>query len=160
MYKLFVDLDGVLVDFERGVREVTGKDVSAQTARDMWKALARNGSFYTHLHWLEGGARLWDFAKKHEPVILTGLPWGGWAEAQKREWCARELGPEVPVITCMSRDKATRGREATPEGMVPVLVDDRERIKESWIEMGGIFVHHTSAETSLEQLKALLDQGS
>ncbi|HKJ86866.1 MAG TPA: hypothetical protein VKA06_12370, partial [Spirochaetia bacterium] len=89
------------------------------------------------------------------PTILTGLPLGRWAEPQKRAWCARELGPEVPVITCMSRNKAVRAREATSDAETPVLVDDRDWLRESWEEMGGVFVHHTDAVTSVEEIEAL-----
>lgn len=38
-------------------------------------------------------------------TILTGLPRGGWAEKQKREWCERELGQAVHVICCQSKEK-------------------------------------------------------
>lgn len=38
---------------------------------------------------------------------------------QQRKWCKRELGEDVPVITCMSRDKHTYCRPGN------VLIDDR-----------------------------------
>jgi hypothetical protein len=87
--------------------------------------------------------------------VLTGLPLGNWAKPQKLEWCRRELGESVPVITCMTRDKALRAREATPESEIPVLVDDRLSLRESWERIGGVFIHHLSAELSVERLSAL-----
>jgi hypothetical protein len=34
-----------------------------------------------------------------------------------------------------------------------VLIDDREALAADWISKGGIFVHHTSTETTLQQLR-------
>jgi len=34
-----------------------------------------------------------------------------------------------------------------------VLIDDRLALREAWEENGGIFVHHTSAERTLEVLR-------
>jgi hypothetical protein len=49
MYKIFIDLDGVLADFERGVLRVTGKTVEELETRAMWRALAAYPEFYTGL---------------------------------------------------------------------------------------------------------------
>jgi len=156
MHELFVDLDGVLADFDAGVKRATGSYPDELPPRRMWPQLARADGFYEHLDWMPDGRRLWDAVEPLRPTILTGLPLGRWAEPQKRAWCARELGEEVPVITCMSRDKAARAREAVPDGRTPVLVDDRERLRESWERMGGIFVHHTDAESTLRALESVL----
>ena len=59
------------------------------------------------------------------------------------------LGPEVPVITCMSREKA--GYAAPGH----VLVDDREIAREGWVSKGGIFIRHTDAEHSIAALTDL-----
>lgn len=155
MYKIFIDLDGVLADFERGVTGVTGKTVEELEVRAMWKALAAHPEFYTGLEWTPDGRTLWEYVKDRSPTVLTGLPLGNWAKPQKLEWCRRELGESVPVITCMSRHKARRAREATPEGEIPVLVDDRRSLRESWERIGGIFIPHVSADRSIAQLSAL-----
>ena len=156
MHKLFVDLDGVLVDFDKGVLQVTGSYPSELSPRRMWSQLARTPGFYEHLDWMPDGRELWSAVRELEPIILTGLPMGTWAEPQKRAWCARELGPQVPVITCMSRNKAVRAAEATPQDATPVLIDDRERLREAWQEMGGVFILHESAQSSITRLETVL----
>ncbi|WP_455381185.1 glutathione S-transferase N-terminal domain-containing protein [Salinispira pacifica] len=155
MYKLFVDLDGVLVDFEKGVREVTGREVHEMSPRQMWPKLARAPHFYAGLDWTPDGRELWQHIEKHGPTVLSGLPLGFWARPQKIEWCRRELGEDVPVITCMSREKARKGAAATPDGQVPLLIDDRESICESWEQMGGVFVLHRSASETIGKLQEL-----
>ena len=109
---------------------------------------------------MSDGKQLWDEVADLDPTILTGLPLGRWAEPQKRAWCARELGPGVPVIACMSKAKAKHARSAAPEPLVPILIDDRVSLQEAWVRMGGVFIHHTSAGSSIEQLRAVVGSGS
>lgn len=146
---LFLDLDGVLADFDRGVQLATGKLPHELPVKAMWQALAKVSDFYGNLALMPDAPRLWAFCQPHQPTILTGLPLGRWAEAQKRRWVAKVLGPDVPVITCMSRDKQ---RFAVPGA---VLVDDRASIQPAWEAAGGAFVLHRDAETSIAALKRL-----
>jgi hypothetical protein len=155
MHSLFVDLDGVLADFETGVRDATGLLPHEQKPAHMWRLLARTPGFYEHLAWMPDGRELWAAVTAAQPKILTGLPLGWWAEPQKRAWCARELGPDVPVFACMSRAKARVAREHAPEPAIPVLIDDRESLRDAWEAMGGIFIHHTGASTSIAALGEL-----
>lgn len=147
--KLFLDLDGVLADFDRGVEKVTGRRPDQLPTGVMWAALSKSKDFYGTLELMSDARALWEFCQPHDPVILTGLPMGKWAEAQKRRWVANMLGEKVEVITCMSRDKHKFA------GPGHVLVDDRPKLRDAWIEAGGIFVLHTSAEQSIAELKAL-----
>jgi hypothetical protein len=147
--KLFLDLDGVLADFDRGVREVTGSRPEDLTLATMWAALARAPRFFETLAFMEDAEALWRFCAPHHPTILTGLPLGTWAPEQKRRWVARMLGAHVPVVTCMSRQKPRWS------GAGHVLVDDRVSAREGWVRKGGVFVHHVSAEHSIAALRAL-----
>jgi len=85
------------------------------------------------------------------PVILTALPKSDAADVdkQKRAWVAENLGPEVKVITCTTREK--------PLYCLPgdVLVDDRTVNKVNWELAGGVFIHHTSAAESLPQINSI-----
>lgn len=147
--KLFVDLDGVLADFDRGVEIVTGRRPDQLSTREMWRALSREPDFFGALGMMVDAKELWAHCKPHRPVILTGLPIGSWAAPQKRRWVANMLGEDVEVITCMSRDK--------PDWSAPghVLVDDREKTKAGWEAKGGTFILHRTAAESIAALKAL-----
>jgi hypothetical protein len=158
MHKLFVDLDGVLADFEEGVQRVTGRHPDEMHPHTMWKQLAAEPGFYEHLEWMPDGRLLWEKVRGLEPTILTGLPLGKWARAQKLAWCARELGPDVPVITCWSRQKASVAERVTPPSATPVLIDDRDWLRGRWESIDGIFIHHTDAETTIRTLEELLDE--
>lgn len=158
MARVFVDLDGVLADFDAGALAVLGmapKDYQqVHGAAVMWKKLASTPDFYTNLPVIDGALAMLDVIWEESPLtqILTGLPLGKWAEPQKREWCERHVGSHVPVICCMSRDK---WQYCTPGD---VLIDDREEARVDWEGAGGVFIHHTDAESSLAALRAVLGE--
>jgi len=152
---MFVDLDGVLVDFDAGVRKLCGASPDQLEPSSMWKAIAHAKGFYEHLDWMADGKELWAMLQHLSPFILTGLPRGTWAEPQKRRWCGRELGSEVKVITCLSKNKHLAAKDVLDLETVPVLIDDRYGLKEDWEDMGGIFIHHTSAFATLAIVREL-----
>ncbi len=149
---LYVDLDGVLADFDKACVELTGfKPVDGKRQGIMWAAMAKHPNFFGSLDWMPDGEELWDYCKQYKPTILTGIPRGGWAAKQKREWCYRKLGYDVPVITCFSSNK--------PDYCNPgdILVDDRTKIMEQWKMKGGLYILHTSAKESIEHLTRYFD---
>jgi hypothetical protein len=77
--RLFVDLDGVLADFDEGVKQVTGRTPEQQSPQEMWRklgAVAKPG-FFANLRWTQQcGEELWNAVKRSSPSILTGLPRG------------------------------------------------------------------------------------
>ena len=159
-FAVFCDLDGVLVDFDRGVEELTGRVPSEQNPRHMWPRLANTPDFYSRLQWMPDGRELWNYLKPYRPVILTGLPLGRWAKPQKIEWCRRELGERVPVLAGWSKNKAADAQtylesQGLDESLTPLLIDDREKTKEQWERMGGIFILHRDAETTIAELQKL-----
>ena len=154
-YQLFLDLDGVLVDFEMGVLKTTGRLPMQLQLSKMWTRLERTPSFFEHLPWTHDGQNLWTSTQHLQPFILTGLPRGEWAAAQKRAWCKRELGVNVPVLTCPSKDKADIAWRHLLAHQTPVLIDDRTKHQTRWEQSGGVFIHHTSAASSIAALYAL-----
>ena len=152
MSHLFLDLDGVLADFDAGARKVLGMSPQAFEAkhskREFWRRLARAKDFYATLPLLPDAMELFDAAKHLEPTILTGLPLGNWAAPQKVKWAAEHF-PGTRIITTMARDKY---RHMT--GM-DVLVDDRSDHRDKLENAGGTFIHHAIARDSIRQLAAI-----
>ena len=147
--RLFLDADGVLADFDEGARRLLGmtpRQYEAKHGRGaFWKRLAQAKNFYGTLPEMPDARVLYEGVKHLKPTILTGLPLGRWAAPQKIEW-AEEHFPDVPIITCMARDKHKHMKRGD------VLVDDRENHRAAYEEAGVVFVHHKSAEDSLRQL--------
>lgn len=154
---IFCDLDGVLADFDAGVRQLTGSSPEDMPVSQMWRAIsgsrARNG-FFGSLDWMSDGEELWDAIAPCNPTILTGIPTGGSdAVKQKKGWCWRRLGAEVPVVCCAS--SAKRQYASRDPSHVTILIDDRTSNGRQWEVAGGLFVHHKSTATTLATLHRL-----
>ena len=147
--QLFLDCDGVLADFERGAHDVLGMGVDAYVQRHglgkFWAQLARAPDFYARLPLLPGATELFEAVRHLDPVILTGLPRGNWAAAQKVKWAEQHF-PGTRIITCMAVDKRKHAHPAD------VLVDDMAKHRRLWEEAGGIFIHHRNSADTLRQL--------
>jgi hypothetical protein len=148
--QLYLDCDGVLADFDKGAAAVLGMKPKAFEHRHgigrFWAKLATAPDFYFSLPLLPDAMRLYEAVKHLDPVILTGLPRGGWAADQKVRWAAQHF-PGVRIITTMARDKRDHAKEGD------VLVDDQLKHRHLWEEAGGVFIHHKDAESSIEELK-------
>jgi hypothetical protein len=147
--QLYLDCDGVLADFDAGVRNYLGlpaaEFIEKRGAGTFWKKLATHGDFYGHLPLMPDARELFDAVKHLDPIILTGLPRGNWAAPQKVRWAAEHF-PGTKILTVMAVDK----RNHCTEG--DVLVDDTLKHRLLWEEAGGIFVHHKNARESLAEL--------
>lgn len=149
--KLFLDCDGVLADFDSYAHAYFGKNPREAEAEmgsaAFWKHLEAKGDFYRNLPVMQDAHVLVAGVAHLEPKILTGCPRGNWAQAQKVAW-AEEHFPGLPVITCRSADK----RDHALPG--DVIIDDWPQHRHRWIAMGGIWISHYDAETSLAALWA------
>ena len=158
MPQLFLDCDGVLADFDRAATALLGlpprEFERRHGAREFWRRLARHDDFFGSLPLMPDAQALWDATAHLRPVILTGVPGGGWAAPQKVRWAARHF-PDAQVVTTLARAK--RDHIGAPGD---VLVDDTPTYRHLWEEAGGRFVLHRSARESLAGLRALrLDVG-
>ncbi len=151
MRQLYLDCDGVLADFDTGATAVLGLPPRAFEKRHglarFWQKLSQAPDFYFGLPLLPDAMELFEAVRHLNPVILTGLPRGNWAADQKVRWAARYF-PGTAIITTMARDKRNHAREGD------VLVDDLDRHRHLWEEMGGAFIHHKSAQESLAELRS------
>lgn len=150
--QLFLDCDGVLANFDARAEEVFGEHPRVAERRigtpEFWRLLRETDAFYAQLPLMPDARELFVAVEHLDPIILTGCPLGGWAEPQKHAWAAAHF-PGVRIITTMSVNK----RDHMQPG--DVLVDDYLKYRDLWEGAGGIFVHHTSAENSIADLRAI-----
>lgn len=151
MRQLYLDCDGVLADFDKGATVILGLPPRTFEERHglgkFWQKLAQAPDFYFSLPLMDDAMELFEAVRHLEPVILTGLPRGNWAADQKVRWAAEHF-PGTRIITTMARNKRDHAKEDD------VLVDDQERHRQLWEEIGGVFIHHKTARDSTEQLRA------
>lgn len=132
---LFCDLDGVLADFEQGVLKKFKKPIEEINPGLLWGVINKSNTFFESLPWMEKGKELWEHIKQYDPIILTGVPPGSkTAVEQKIRWCKRELGTDIQVITCATKDKPKFCLSNS------ILIDDRSDNLHAWNNKGGIFL--------------------
>ena len=152
--QIYLDCDGVLADFDKSAAQILGMHPKAFEKRRgigrFWASLAKAPDFYFGLPLLDGATELFEAVRQLDPIILTGLPRGGWAADQKVRWAAKYF-PGTRIITTAAKDKRDHAREGD------VLVDDQSRHAHLWEEAGGIFIHHKSVDETLERLGAYFE---
>lgn len=154
--KLFLDLDGVLADFDALARKELETDNSYKFeyvygTAEFWKRINKSGNFFLRLDLMPGAKRLFDAVKHLDPIVLTALPKDNMHEVDdhKRRWVATWLGRNVRVITCLTHEKPNYASAGA------ILVDDRAINRATWEAKGGRFVVYTSADQTLDTLRAM-----
>jgi hypothetical protein len=146
MTHLYVDMDGVLADFDRHHEAAFGLPASKLTDDVDWAAVRGVKDFYLHIPPMPDMLELWDFIEPHKPIILTGVPKSVPEAAEnKRAWVVKNLGPQ-PMICCPSKEKSKFCN------IGDVLIDDWDKYKHLWLAAGGRWVTHTNAADTIKQL--------
>lgn len=154
MTQIFVDMDGVLADFDTGYEAAFGIRPSKANDSVDWSLVRSTDGFYRDLPPMPDFEELWAGLVHLNPIILTGVP-SSVSEAadNKRAWVDRVIGRHQPMIGCLSKDKSLHIRNPGD-----ILIDDWEKYRAVWLSRGGRWITHTSAATSLAALGELLDE--
>ena len=151
-YKIYCDMDGVLVDFEKGYEELTGRNIRGKHIRgdaDFWQPISDAGEdFWVNLEWMSDGKELWSYIKPYSPKLLSAPSREKSSRTGKEKWVAEHL-PGVPLLLKPADQKQLYASSKS------ILIDDRKDNIERWIEAGGIGIHHTSASNTVSKLKEL-----
>jgi 5'(3')-deoxyribonucleotidase len=165
--RLYLDMDGVLADFEHHVTAsgIPGPHDYIQRPRDTWtgaeferdervRALMTDSLFWRNLPVMAGAREL--LAVAHHLagphlLVLTALPSNKNTRAmvayEKVSWISRHLGfPPTNVITCLRSEKADHS------GTGQVLVDDLRANCKEWNAAGGVGILFTDAPSAITQL--------
>jgi hypothetical protein len=149
--QLFVDMDGVLADFDAHHEAVFGVRSSTLTDIVDWSRVRETGDFYLSIPPMPGMIELWTFVEPHHPIVLTGVPYSvPEAPEQKRAWVHRHLGADVEVRCCRSAEKCRHAQ------LGDILIDDWEKYQSLWLAKGGLWITHVSAAQTIDRLRAIL----
>ena len=150
-YKIYCDMDGVLVNFIKGYFDLTGRDITGtyNTDREFWLPIDEAGlDFWVNLEWKPDGKKLWYYIKKYNPELLSSPSKQNESRVGKRQWVEREL----PGVHLILRSAHKKQEFANPDS---ILIDDRDTNVEEWRNAGGIGILHTSANDTIKQLQQL-----
>lgn len=159
-YTIFCDMDGVLVDFDKGYEELTGlhtKHKDVQDQKDFWELLNRSLQeqnkteywFWSNLEWMPDGKQLWNYIKPYNPYILTAPSRNPESKEGKLKWVQDKIGSVRKVIFSPSYKKKEYAKPSN------ILIDDRKDNIEGWIENRGVGIYHQSTTSTLKELKKL-----
>jgi hypothetical protein len=147
-YKIYCDLDGVLIDFKKGYEKLTGDDLGTEHRNDshFWDPINKAGyDFWINLEWMDDGHKLWDFISPYNPEILSAPSRQTESRVAKHDWVEREL----PGTHLILRSAEHKKDFASPNS---ILIDDREDNIKGWIDAGGIGILHKSADDTINAL--------
>lgn len=171
--RIAFDMDGVLVDFERGIKEAFG--VSYPKGRipdpeffawrkDLFDNISEKGPlFWESLPQMPGALELYREAKEitHDIRFITAWP-AAWKDFRltdqcrfgKKSWLLRNLGFDASMRINLSyaHDKHTYCDSLK---YFDVIIDDRESTINEWQDVGGHAIHYTSFEQAMDSLKDL-----
>lgn len=161
---VYFDMDGVLANFDRGVRElchreplVQGKCTEEET-NALWEDVKVVPHFYAQLEPIEGSLEM--LREVYDVLgdrcqILTGVPkpWRGieHASEDKVEWMHRLFSPEITVHTVLRKEK-----RQFCTGPQDVLVDDFIANIKEWERAGGTGILFHDAQETIERLRRIL----
>ena len=153
--QIYCDMDGVLADFDNGVKNMIGGKFS--DAR--WDELPDD--FFLQLQPMKDAQKLWDFIGKYDPFILTAIPRSSRGPIAKRaaedktrfmkRWFGVSADKMYPVQRVNKANFAMDGRDSRPN----LLIDDHIKNIQAFRKARGIGVRHTSASNTIKQLKEI-----
>lgn len=159
MTTLYLDMDGVVADFDEYANRTLGVPPSQGIyPEDIWQKLAANPRIYRDLVPTPYAYQLFrecvNFCLKYnyEWAFLTAVPKGNdvkYAFYDKVEW-AQKYFPATPVFFGpYSKDKWKHCKTGD------ILIDDRSSNIDEWRAAGGIAIHHVNIDSTLLELSSL-----
>jgi hypothetical protein len=166
-YQFYCDMDGVLVDLEKGFKAVSGglspKEYEDKNGKNtFWKVVNQHPNFWIDLEPMPDAKILWDYIndnfKNPRPVILSaGI--GSRIKEQKTQWIRNHIDPTVQVIISSSGVKKPQYIiDRTDIQLTHILLDDTDKNITAWENSGPnrIALLHKNAASSIENIKKIL----
>nr|CAI3971121.1 5'-3' deoxyribonucleotidase [Ochrobactrum phage ORM_20] len=153
-HNIFIDLDGVMADFDGYFFKRFGRVCQIMEDDEMWSLIdSEEPNFFLNLPLMENSIEI--FAKTLEyaelaPIFLTACPKHTYhaAAEQKKEWVKRNICERSLVLPVLGG----ANKRCFLQNRGDVLIDDFEKNIIPWIQNGGHGIHHKSVEDTKQQL--------
>lgn len=155
--RFFIDLDGVMADFDKAFIEQFGVDNRELADDAMWEKINSADDFFYNLPVCEGASEFLSWISgsffDRDIHFLTACPPSQYENVarQKKAWVRDRLDSELLVIP-------TSGGKAKAQFVQnhgDVLIDDFVRNTNAWTEAGGLAVLHKNFHTTKEILRCV-----
>lgn len=161
MKTLYLDMDGVLCNFNKRYTELFGVEAASTRERkehtEQWKLFIEGGNFAT-LDWFPGGIELLDYVKTLEGKVNVeilsssgGELFHGRVLEQKLQWLKEHGITYKANITNGSRKKALYA-----SGNNRILVDDTDYVIKAFVDAGGIGIWHRDVKNTIKLIEDAL----
>ncbi len=142
MKNLYVDMDGVLTDFN-GQCKIYNIDLTNLDKMKKWRQISKvNYDFWETMTMLSGVIQFWMKIETFNPIILSA-PMDEMGEDKlnecifaKKSWLSKYLGDDVATNAIIDSNKAKYCKKND------ILIDDYLKYINPWIKAGGIGIHH------------------
>ena len=157
---IYVDLDGVLVDFDNGFKSISGgidkiNYIKKNGIENFWKLINSNGEkWWESLDWMPDGTKLWSAIKNKNIKILTSgstRNTGTMAINGKKKWVADHLGPIETIVVNKSHEKQKYARVGD------ILIDDLSSNISEWTVKKGTGILHRNADDTINKLNDVIN---
>jgi hypothetical protein len=162
--KIYVDMDGVLANFEKRYIELfhesPGESRAEKEFSENWTTFIEGKNFET-LEWWPGGPELVTYLVQNVPAesieFLTssgGNKFHDQVVIQKHKWIETFNLPEQWKVNVVAGRKK-KAEFATPDS---ILIDDTEDVIQAFRAAGGIGIHHKDIGNTLMLLDIYLQK--
>lgn len=169
---IYCDMDGVLVDFDKGFHELTGlttHHADSQNKDEFWdifrKGIQDSGKteeeYWANLEWMPDGKQLWDYIKPYHPYLLSApsvnidIPFNERYKIENNESMRGKTTWAQRLDNLRKLYFKSASRKADFAHPNQILIDDKQSTIDAWNSNGGIGIFHTSAADTIKQLKEL-----
>lgn len=153
--RLYLDLDGVMADFDAHFPDTFGLDHRGLADNDMWARINAHPSYFLDMPVCWGAVEFFRSIEHRSPIILTACPRTNYAHVagQKRAWVREHLSADVTILPVMGGHNKPLFMHAPGD----ILIDDFERNTKAWEKAGGFAILHRGFETTSYELDWELD---
>ncbi len=152
--RLYLDLDGVMADFDGGFEKNFGTHPRKISDEVLWSNINSMPTFFSSLSLCEGAKEFFDDVSFMNVTILTACPKTNYKEAalQKKEWVRKNLSEDVTILPVLGgKNKALFMHQPGD-----VLIDDFQDNCDAWDEMDGISIRHKDFKTTRRLLTLIV----
>lgn len=148
--RLYLDLDGVMANFDGSFPDTFGFDHRTMTDEDMWSKINGHATFFRDLPLMPGAKAFFETIRHLEPIILTACHASNYAEVaqQKKEWVRAHLSGVVTILPVMGGVHKPLFMHSAGD----ILIDDYRRNTEAWEAAGGVAILHRTFDVTAQNL--------